>query len=76
MVRRADPVPLVPHRDERVRREVVRGIRITRQEVGQTGQFTVMPLEELMELGSGDIVDCCAHGDLSPDSLPCPADGA
>jgi hypothetical protein len=26
-----------------------------------------MPLEELMELGSGDIVDCCAHGDLSPD---------
>jgi hypothetical protein len=64
---RPHPSPVPPHRHQRIGCEVVRRIRLTRQQVGQTGEFGVVALEELVEL-SGIVdggLDGCAHGHLS-----------
>ncbi|GAA3479919.1 hypothetical protein GCM10018966_044490 [Streptomyces yanii] len=43
--------------------------------MGEPGEFGVMGLEELMELGGSGIVDDWAHGYLSLHSNPCDARG-
>jgi hypothetical protein len=62
MVGGAHPVPAVPEREQRVGREIVGGVRLTRQQVGEPGQFGVVALEEGVELHGGGVVDDCAHG--------------
>jgi hypothetical protein len=64
---RPHPLPVPPHRHQRVGREVVRRVGLTRQQVGQTGEFGVVALEELVERGGivGGGLDGCAHGHLS-----------
>lgn len=71
MVGVPDPVPAVPERQQRIGRQIVRGVGLTGQQMGQPGEFGVMGLEELMELGGSGIVDDCAHGYLSVHSIPC-----
>ncbi len=62
-----DPVPAVPERQQGVGRQIVGGIGLTGQQMGQPGEFGVMGLEELVELGGSGIgmVDGCAHSYLS-----------
>ncbi|GAA4889573.1 hypothetical protein GCM10023237_03770 [Streptomyces coeruleoprunus] len=62
---RADAVPAVPEGEQRVRGEVVGGVRLAGEEVGEAGQFGVVPLEEGVELRGGVIG--CPHGR----PLPC-----
>lgn len=62
MVGGAHPVPAVPQREQRIGREIVGGVRLTRQQMGETGQFGVVAFEEGVELHGGVVVDDCAHG--------------
>lgn len=55
------PVPAVPERDQGVRCQIVRGVLLAGQQVGEAGEFGVVPLEEVMELRGGCVVDC-PHG--------------
>ncbi len=70
MVGRADPVPAVPQGQQRVRREVVGGVRLARQQMGEPGQLGVVALEEGVELRGGGVVTDCPHGGLSSQRLP------
>jgi hypothetical protein len=58
-----------PQRHQRVRREIVGRVRLTRQQVGEAGEFGVVPLEERVEcgrvvVGPAAVLDGHAHGHL------------
>ncbi len=61
MVGRAHPVPAVPQRQQRVRGQIVGGVRLPGQQMGETGEFGVVPFEEGMELHGGGVVHDRAH---------------
>ena len=50
-----DAVPVPPHRHQRVGREVVGGVRLAGQQVGQAGEFGVVPLEERVEPAASSV---------------------
>lgn len=72
MVGVPDPVPAVPERQQGVGRQIVGGVGLAGQQMGQPREFGVMGLEELMELGGSGIgvVDGCAHGYLISALVP------
>ena len=60
--RGAHPVPAVPQGEQCVGGQIVGGVRLAGQQMGEPGQFGVVTLEEGMELHGGCVVDDSAHG--------------